>query len=48
MPVSAIDLFCGVGGLTHGLLLSGINVVAGIDIESSCRYAFEKIIMPDL
>lgn len=42
MPVSAIDLFCGVGGLTHGLVLSGINVVAGIDIESSCRYAFEK------
>ncbi|MGF1888108.1 DNA cytosine methyltransferase [Photobacterium profundum] len=39
--VKAIDLFCGAGGLTHGLLLSKINVVAGYDIEESCRYAYE-------
>lgn len=41
MPVSAVDLFCGIGGLTHGLQLSGIPVVAGLDVENSCRYAYE-------
>jgi len=35
MPISAVDLFCGVGGLTHGLQLSGIPVVAGLDVEHS-------------
>lgn len=37
MPSAVVDLFCGVGGLTHGLQLSGLNVVAGIDFEESCR-----------
>jgi len=36
-----VDLFCGVGGLTHGLLLSGLNVLAGIDIDATCKYAYE-------
>lgn len=40
--VSAIDLFCGVGGMTHGLVKEGIRVVAGIDNDSSCKYAYEK------
>lgn len=39
--ISAIDLFCGSGGLTHGLIKSGVNVVAGFDIQNSCRYAYE-------
>lgn len=39
--MSCIDLFCGVGGLTHGLLKSGIKVRAGIDSDLSCRYAYE-------
>ncbi len=38
----AIDLFCGIGGLTHGLIKSGIPVVAGFDVDESCRYAYEK------
>ncbi len=38
----AVDLFCGIGGLTHGLQLAGIDVVAGIDIASSCQYAYEQ------
>lgn len=42
MPHVAVDLFCGIGGLTHGLQLAGINVVAGIDIDGSCQYAYEK------
>ncbi|MDR1581244.1 MAG: DNA cytosine methyltransferase, partial [Synergistaceae bacterium] len=41
MP-AVVDLFCGVGGLTHGLRLAGLNVVAGIDVDESCRYAYER------
>jgi DNA (cytosine-5)-methyltransferase 1 len=39
--IAAIDLFCGAGGLSHGLNQAGIAVVAGIDIDSDCRYPFE-------
>ncbi|MCO6524351.1 MAG: DNA cytosine methyltransferase [Candidatus Schmidhempelia sp.] len=53
MKINAIDLFCGVGGLTHGLQKAGINVVAGIDIEAKCKYPYEhnnnaKFIATDL
>ena len=42
MPrVAAIDLFCGAGGLTHGLISEGVPVVAGIDVEPACRHPFE-------
>ncbi|HXN53151.1 MAG TPA: DNA cytosine methyltransferase [Candidatus Acidoferrum sp.] len=40
--VKVVDVFCGVGGLTHGLVLEGFNVVAGVDNDKSCKYAFEK------
>jgi DNA (cytosine-5)-methyltransferase 1 len=39
---AVVDLFCGVGGMTHGFLKEGFRVVAGIDVDSSCRYPFEK------
>jgi DNA (cytosine-5)-methyltransferase 1 len=39
--IAGIDLFCGAGGLTHGLRLGGIKVVAGIDIDPATRFAFE-------
>ncbi|MFN0202896.1 MAG: DNA cytosine methyltransferase, partial [Bacteroidia bacterium] len=39
---AVIDLFCGIGGLTHGLKSKGFNVVAGIDIDTTCQYAYEK------
>jgi DNA (cytosine-5)-methyltransferase 1 len=39
--IRAIDLFCGVGGLTHGLAQSGIQVVAGFDIDPACKYPYE-------
>ncbi|HIZ67705.1 MAG TPA: DNA cytosine methyltransferase [Candidatus Streptococcus faecavium] len=42
MRVNAIDLFCGVGGLTYGIQSAGINVVAGFDFESACKFAYEK------
>lgn len=41
MPASVIDLFCGIGGLTKGLELAGLNVVAGIDLDETCQYAYE-------
>lgn len=41
MPIQAIDLFCGVGGLTCGLIQAGINVVAGFDLDPTCQYAYE-------
>jgi DNA (cytosine-5)-methyltransferase 1 len=41
LSVKAVDLFCGAGGLTHGLLRSGIDVVAGFDIEESCQFSYE-------
>lgn len=40
-PVAAVDLFCGAGGLTHGLMKAGINVVAGYDIDEACAFPFE-------
>ncbi len=39
--IEAIDLFCGAGGLTHGLARAGIRVKAGLDIDDACRYPFE-------
>ncbi len=42
MRIGAVDLFCGVGGLTCGIQRSGIKVVAGIDIDYSCKYPYER------
>lgn len=39
--LSCIDLFCGVGGLTYGLIAEGVPVKAGIDLDPTCRYPFE-------
>ncbi|WP_339838809.1 DNA (cytosine-5-)-methyltransferase [uncultured Maribacter sp.] len=39
---SIVDLFCGVGGLAHGLVKEGFIVDAGIDFDKTCEYAFEK------
>lgn len=39
--IKVIDLFCGIGGLTHGLQLEGFNVVAGIDNDVTCKFGYE-------
>lgn len=39
--VSCVDLFCGAGGLTHGFVLEGLPVVAGIDLDPVCRFPYE-------
>lgn len=35
-----MDLFCGAGGLTHGLVEAGVRVVAGIDIDEQSQHAY--------
>lgn len=42
MTVTAVDLFCGAGGLTRGLKNSGINVTYGVDFDQTCQYAYEQ------
>jgi len=39
--ITAVDLFCGAGGLTRGLRDAGVNVTAGYDIDPQCRHAYE-------
>lgn len=41
MKASVVDLFCGAGGLTHGLIKAGLKVPAGVDIASECKFAYE-------
>lgn len=42
MRTAVVDLFCGVGGLTCGLRKAGLKVIAGLDFDSTCKYAYEK------
>lgn len=41
MKLSAVDLFCGAGGLTRGLLDEGVRVLAGYDVDPGCRHPYE-------
>ena len=36
-----VDLFCGVGSLSHGLKRAGFRVIAGYDTDTRCKHAFE-------
>lgn len=40
--IVAVDVFCGVAGLSLGLRSSGISVAAGIDLDPACRFPFEE------
>lgn len=40
--IACVDLFCGAGGLTHGFILEGLPVVAGIDLDPACRFPYEQ------
>lgn len=37
-----VDLFCGVGALSHGLKRAGLKIVAGYDTDARCKFAFEE------
>ena len=39
--IKVIDLFCGIGGLTNGLIKEGLDVVAGIDNDKTCKFGYE-------
>jgi DNA (cytosine-5)-methyltransferase 1 len=39
-PIEVIDLFCGAGGLSRGLFDAGLKIVAGVDLDHDCEYAF--------
>ena len=39
--IKAIDFFCGSGGMTYGMHKAGIHVLAGLDIDESCRETYE-------
>lgn len=39
--VSVVDLFCGIGGLSHGFLQENFRINAGIDLDGTCRFIFE-------
>ena len=36
-----VDLFCGVGSLSHGLMRAGFDIRAGYDTDRRCKHAFE-------
>lgn len=40
--LKAIDFFCGAGGMSQGMKLAGIKVLAGIDIDSDCQQTYVK------
>ncbi|GHT57323.1 cytosine-specific methyltransferase [Bacteroidia bacterium] len=40
--IEVIDLFCGIGGLSYGMRQSGLKIIAGFDIDKTCKYAYEK------
>lgn len=39
--IACVDLFCGAGGLTRGLIDAGIRVVAGVDLDAACKHPYE-------
>lgn len=39
--IVCVDLFCGAGGLTHGLIDAGVRVVAGVDFDQACKHPYE-------
>lgn len=38
---TVIDIFAGAGGLTHGFVMDGFHVAAGIDADRACQYPYE-------
>jgi DNA (cytosine-5)-methyltransferase 1 len=47
MRIEVVDLFCGIGGLSYGFKKEGFDVLAGIDLDGSCKYAYETNVEAD-
>lgn len=42
MPrIEVVDLFCGIGGLSYGMKTAGFNILAGFDLDHTCKFAYE-------
>ena len=39
--LKAVDFFCGAGGMSEGMKMAGVQVVAGIDIDKDCQETYE-------
>lgn len=39
--IEVVDLFCGIGGLSYGMKMAGLKILAGFDLDSTCKYAYE-------
>lgn len=42
MPIVALDIFCGAGGVTYGLRKAGIRVALGLDKDEDCRLTYTQ------
>ena len=40
--LEVVDLFCGIGGLSHGMKSKGFKILAGFDIDQTCKYAYQQ------
>lgn len=40
--IKAVDFFCSGGGMSYGMQRAGINVLAGIDFDESCKETYES------
>ena len=39
--IEVVDLFCGIGGLSYGMKTAGFRILAGFDLDQTCKYAYE-------
>ncbi len=39
--IEVVDLFCGIGGLSYGMKCRGFHIVAGYDLDWTCKFAYE-------
>lgn len=39
--IEVIDLFCGIGGLSFGMMSAGLKIISGYDLDWTCGYAYE-------
>lgn len=47
MKITAVDLFCGAGGLSYGLQKAGVSITTGVDWKEQARYPYEQNIGAD-
>ncbi len=40
LSIKVIDLFCNIGGLIFGMKNKGFDILAGYDLDATCRYAY--------